>query len=374
MKPKPLPLGSGCYHKLMRNTLTFFTSLFFIGITYFVHTTLAANRTVFTPRVPEMQIIDWLKKNSHDAEELEKGRYRIYYRDYENATENDPKDDYGHYTIATFDWGPPGGLADVFVSSKVERVPPKNCTTPDTGLPEYRYHYQITSLEASRQEVRSLWIRTPDLPKNWQRDISNPPGWKNYGQPPQHARANNGITWTPKFGTPYISPGTTLKDFNFKSRGLPSIIMMDIRTSGADTRGSELIETPYRQHYSPRGHVVGPAAIPINTSPLALTRRLESLTSQSVTLGWLDTSAAAPLQQHLTNTITAFGKNQHSQAKLEIQRFVEALNALEKQSPTAVSSGAPSTEVEKQNLAEPPIIAEALTLLKTNAAYLLTKF
>ena len=280
----------------------------------------AATRTVFKPRVPETQLLDWLKKRNHDAEDLGNSRYRIYYHDYENATENDPKDDYGHYTIATFDWGPPGGLANVFVSSKVELVPPKNRTTPDTGLPEYRYHYQITSLEASRQEVRSLWIRTPDLPKNWQRDISNPPGWKNYGQPPQHARANNGITWTPRFGTPYISPGTTQKDFNFKCRGLPSIIMMDIRTSGTDTRGSELIETPYRQHYSPRGLVIGPVAMPVGTSLLELTRRLENLTSQSIDLGWLDANAA-PLQQHLTNTITAFGKNQHSQAPKQNLKF-----------------------------------------------------
>ncbi len=356
----------------MRNVFTLFTCFFFVWVTgLLANTAMSANRTVLMPRVPEGQIIDWLKKYNHDAEELGNSRYRIYYRNYDNATENDLKDDYGHYTIATFDWGPPGGLADIFVSSKVEGVPSEKRTTPDTGFPEYQYTYQLTSLETSRQPVHALKLRTPDLPKIWYRDISNPPGWKNYGQPSQHARANNGVTWRPEFGTPYISPGTTQGGFTFRCRSLPGIIMIDVWTSGNDGRGGELIRTPYYQHYSPRGTIIGPVAIGIDTSPLALTRRLETLTSQSVALGWLDEGAAAPLLQHLADSLSAFGKNRHSQAKREIQKFVQALSALEKQTNKTES---PSAEMEKQPPAEPPIIAEALTLLKTNAEYLLTQF
>ena len=279
----------------------------------------AATRTVFKSRVPETQLLDWLKKRNHDAEDLGNSRYRIYYHDYENATENDPKDDYGHYTIATFDWGPPGGLADVFVSSKVELVPPKNHMTPDTGLPEYRYHYQITSLETSRQSIHSVKVRTPDHPRNWQRDILNPPGWKNYGQPYKFEHSNNGVTWSTNSGMSNITPGVSQDGFVFQSRSVPGIIMVDIWTSGNDISSLEGIATPYHHQYAPRGLAIGPVAIP----------------------------------------------------------FVEALNTLEKQSQTISKqigkTGTPSTEVEKQNPAEPPIIVEALTLLKTNAVYLLTK-
>lgn len=353
-------------------------SVFTMFLSVFTHIEIyAATRTVFKPRVPETQLLDWLKKRNRNAEDIGNSRYRIYYHDYENATENDPKDDYGHYTIATFDWGPPGGLADVFVSSKVELVPPKNRTTPDTGFPEYRYHYQITSLETSRQSIHSIKVRTPDLPRNWQRDILNPPGWKNYGQPDKFEHSNNGVTWSTNSGMSNITPGVSQNGFVFQSRSIPGIIMVDIWTSGNDINGLEGITTPYHHQYAPRGPAIGPVAIPIATSPLELTRRLESLTSHSIELGWLDASAAGPLQQHLTNTITAFGKNQHSQAKQEIQRFIEALNTLEKRSQTISKrigkTGTPSTEVEKQNPMEPPIIAEALTLLKTNAAHLLTK-
>lgn len=239
------------------------------------------------------------------------------------------------------------------------------------------YTYNITSLETSQQPVHSLKIRTHDLPREWKRDISNPPGWKNYGQPSPHTKSNNGVSWSPKSGMPYISPGTTQGGFMFQCRSLPDIIWGDVWTSGGSINGHEAVTTPYHHQYAPRGLVVGPVAIPVGTSPLELTRRLENLTSQSVTLGWLDASAAVPLQQHLTNTITAFEKNQHSQAKQEIQRFVEALNALEKQSQTVSKrigkTGTPSTEGEKWNPAEPPIVEEAFTLLKTNAAYLLTK-
>ena len=332
----------------------------------------AATRSVFKPTVPEDQTVAWLKERNHDAEELGKGRYRIYWRDYSGGDLRDEEGD--PYSIRTFDWGPRGGKADVLVASRVELVKTGNRTTPDTGLPEYRYTYNITSLETSQQPVRSLKIRTHDLPRNWKRDISNPPGWKNYGQPSPYAESNNGVSWSPKSGTPYIPPGTSQGGFIFQCRSLPGIIRADVWTSGGSINGHEAVITPYHHQYAPRGHVVGPVAIPMETSVLELTRRLESLTSQSIELGWVDASAAAPLQQHLTNTMTALGKNQHSQAKLEIQRFVEALNALEKQSQTPMSSGSLSIEVKKQNPAEPPILMEALTLLKTNAAYLLTKF
>ena len=333
--------------------------------------TYAAARSVFKPVVPEDQTVAWLKERNHDAEELDNGRYRIYWRDYSGGDLRDEEGD--PYSIRTFDWGPRGGKADVLVASRVEFVKTGNRTTPDTGLPEYRYTYNITSLDTSRQPVRSLKIRTHDLPRHWKRDISNPPGWKNYGQPPPYAAANNGVTWSPESRTSYISPGTSQGGFMFQCRSLPGIIRVDVWTSGGSIDGHEAVTTPYHHQYAPRGLVVGPVAIPVETSPLELTRRLESLTAQSIALGWVDASAAAPLQQHLTNTMTAFGKNQHSQAKLEIQRFVKTLNALEKQSQMAVSSGSPSTEAGKQNPAEPPIIEEALTLLKTNAAYLLTK-
>ena len=358
----------------MRNVLTLLHCLSTIAM-IFAHTCLeidAATRSVFKPVVPEDQTVAWLKEKNHDAEELGKGRYRIYWRDYSGG---DLRDEDGNaYSIRTFDWGPRGGKANVLVASRVELVKTGNRTTPDTGLPEYRYTYSITSLETSQQPVQSLKIRTPNLPRNWKRDISNPPGWENYGQPSPYAESNNGVSWSPKFGTLYISPGTSQGGFMFQCQSLPGIIRADVWTSGGSINGHEAVTTPYHHQYAPRGLVVGPVAIPVETSVLELTRRLESLTSQSVTLGWLDASAAAPLQQHLTNTITAFGKNQYSQAKLEIQRFVEALDALEKQKQTAVPSGSPSTEVKKQNPAEPPTIIEALTLLKTNATYLLTKF
>ncbi len=357
----------------MRNVLTLLHCLSTIVIV-FAHTCLeidASTRSVFKPVVPEDQTVAWLKEKNHDAEELGKGRYRIYWRDYSGGDLRDK--DGVPYSIRTFDWGPRGGKANVLVASRVELVKTGNRTTPDTGLPEYRYTYNITSLETSQQPVRSLKIRTHDLPRNWKRDISNPLGWKNYGQPPPHAESNNSVSWSPKFGTPHISPGTFQGGFVFQCRSLPGIIRADVWTSGGSINGHEAVTTPYHHQYAPRGLVVGPVAIPVETSVLELTRRLENLTSQSVTLGWLDASTAAPLQQHLTNTITVFGKNQHSQAKLEIQRFVETLNALEKQNQTAVHSGSPSAAVENQNPAEPPIIVEALSLLKTNAAYLLGK-
>lgn len=357
----------------MRNVLTLLHCLSTIVIV-FAHTCLeidASTRSVFKPVVPEDQTVAWLKEKNHDAEELGKGHYRIYWRDYSGGDLRDEDGD--SYSIRTFDWGPRGGKANVLVASRVELVKTGNRTTPDTGLPEYRYTYNITSLETSQQPVRSLKIRTHDLPRNWKRDISNPLGWKNYGQPPPHAESNNSVSWSPKFGTPYISPGTSQGGFVFQCRSLPGIIRADVWTSGGSINGHEAVTTPYHHQYAPRGLVVGPVAIPVETNVLELTRRLENLTSQSVTLGWLDASTAAPLQQHLTNTITAFGKNQHSQAKLEIQWFVETLNALEKQNQSAVPSGSPSAAAENQNPAEPPIIVEALSLLKTNAAYLLGK-
>ena len=339
--------------------------------------TYAAARSVFKPAVPEDQTVAWLKEKNHDAEELDNGRYRIYWRDYYNLSQNNQRDEYGKsYTIRSFDWGPRGGKADVFVESRVEEIKPDNRIFPDTSLPEYRYTYSITSLKTSRDRVRSLWINTSDLPRNWKRYISNPPGWKNRGQPLPYEKASNVVTWGPISTDGYdgIEPGTFQEGFSFQCQGIPGIITADVWTTGGDPEGLETVVTMNYTQTNPQGTVVGPVAIPINTSPLALTRRLENLTSQSVELGWVDAGVAAPLQQHLTHTITAFGKNQHSQAKLEIQRFIETLKALEKQSQTPMSSGSLSIEVKKQNPAEPPILMEALTLLKTNAAYLLTKF
>ena len=363
----------------MRNVLTLLHCLSTV-VMVLAYTCLevdAATRTIFKPPVPEDQTVAWLKERNHDAEELDNGRYRIYWRDYYNLSQNNQRDEYSKsYTIRSFDWGPRGGKADVFVESRVEEIKPDNRIFPDTSLPEYRYTYSITSLKTSRDRIRSLWINTSDLPRNWKRYISNPPGWKNRGQPLPYEKASNVVTWGPISTDGYdgIEPGTFQEGFSFQCQGIPGIITADVWTTGGDPEGLETVVTMNYTQTNPQGTVVGPVAIPINTSPLALTRRLENLTSQSVELGWVDAGVAAPLQQHLTHTITAFGKNQHSQAKLEIQRFIETLNALEKQSQTPMSSGSLSIEVKKQNPAEPPILMEALTLLKTNAAYLLTKF
>ena len=360
----------------MRNVLALLHCLSTVFMVL-VHTCLeidAATRSVFKPVVPEDQTVSWLKKHNHDAEELGKGRYRIYWRDYSGGDLRDEDGD--PYSIRTFDWGPRGGKANVLVASRVELVKTGNRTTPDTGLPEYRYTYNITSLETSQQPVRSLKIRTHDLPKNWKRDISNPPGWKNYGQPLPHAGSNNGVSWSPKSGTPYISPGTSQGGFVFECRNLPGTIRADVWTSGGSIKGHEAVTTPYHHEYAPRGLVVGPVAIPVETSVLELTRRLESLTSHSIELRWLDASTAALLQQHLTDTIIAFGKNQQSQARREIQAFITTLDALEKQRAASDQTDkmtSPSAGAEKQNSAEPPIIEEAFTLLKTNAEYLLTQ-
>ena len=338
----------------------------------FVSIAVAANRKIFKPPLTEEQMLDWLKEKNYDAEMLPDGRYRIYYLD------SDPKGEITQngfrFTVLTFDWGPRGDIADVLVSSSVEFVESTGSSSATNRLPTFRYHYHIKSIETSQQPVTSLRVNTPDLPRNWQRDISNPREWDNMGQP-YKKRGYNGVAWlhsgnNRSYGLP---PGTFQDGFTFQCQSVPSITMAQVWAVGRDMNGMEGVTTLNDPQTAPRGPVIGPTAISLRTSPLELTRRLETLTSQSVELGWVDASAATPLQQHLTNTMTVLGKNQHSQAKLEIQRFVEALNALEKQSQTAVSPGAPSTEVEKQNLTEPPIIEEALTLLKTNAAYLLTK-
>ena len=119
--------------------------------------TYAAARSVFKPAVPEDQTVAWLKEKNHDAEELDNGRYRIYWRDYYNLSQNNQRDEYGKsYTIRSFDWGPRGGKADVFVESRVEEIKPDNRIFPDTSLPEYRYTYSITSLKTSSRSMLSL--------------------------------------------------------------------------------------------------------------------------------------------------------------------------------------------------------------------------
>ncbi len=360
----------------------------------------AAKRAVFHPPVPEEQTVAWLKERNHDAEALGAGLYRIYWRDYSGGPLRDERGD--SYSVRAFDWGPRGGKADVFVSSRVEWVEPAHRTTPDTGLPEYRYIYSITSRETSQHPVHTLWVRTLDLPRSWLRDISNPPGWKNFGQPPEFAGASNHVAWNRKFGTPYILPGTSQGGFAFKCRSVPGIITAEVWTSGGSIDGHEAVVTPYHHQYAPRGFVIGPEAIPVGTSASELTRRLETLISRSVTLGWLDEDAAVPLRQHLANSVTAFGKHELSEARREIQAFVATLDVLEKQRGTVPQRtgepNSPSGEGEQQvpaepplleealtlqlreigfkiqEQAEPPLLEEALTLLQTNAAYLLTKF
>lgn len=334
----------------------------------------AAKREVFQPLVPEEQTVAWLKERNHDAEDLGNGRYRIYWRDYSG---DNLRDEYGDlYSIRTFDWGPRGNIALVVVSSRVKWVKTGNRTTPDTGLPEYRYDYSIASLETSQQPVDTLWIRTPDLPRNWERAISNPEGWKNYGQPHQREKANNGVTWSANSKIPLLAPGTFQSGFTFKCRSLPSIIMADIWASGGDGTGHEAVAIPSYVQTAPRGPVIGPVAVPVGTSVSELTRRLEMLISQSVELGWLDASAAVPLKQQLANSLTALGKNQQSAAKRAIRAFVSALEELG-ESATANQrdeQSRSSAEAKAQLIQEPVIIEEALTLLKTNAEYLLTRF
>ncbi|MDE0018549.1 MAG: hypothetical protein OXU51_20360 [Candidatus Poribacteria bacterium] len=358
----------------MKNVAWLLIFLLSVWVNGVVRTTDAATRQQFQPPLTEEEMLDWLIENNHDAERLPGDKYRIYWRDYFHPELNRTDAAGKRYRVSSFDWGPRGDVADVVVSSSVEVAIPWEQFSASQGLPTFRYRYRLASLKTSLQPVRSLRIYTTDLPRNWNRNISNPPGWSNGGQPPQYEWGSNRVRWSVRDRNYLVDPGESQSGFIFQCQSVPGILTASVWTTGRDWSGIEGIATLSHTETSPRGPIIGPVAIPVETSVLELTRRLETLTSQSVELEWLDASAAAPLQQHLTRTITAFGKNQHSQAKQEIQQFVEALNALEKQSHTVVSSGSPSTEGEKQNPAEPPIIEEALTLLKTNAAYLLTKF
>lgn len=355
----------------MRNSLVLLLiCLLLMGIEVFVSPVIAANQKVFKPPLTEEQMLDWLKEENYDAEVLPAGRYRIYYLD--SHPKGEITQNGSRFTVLTFDWGPRGDIADVVVSSSVELVKRIDSRSSANRLPTFRYHYHIRSLETSRQPVSSFRVNTPDLPRNWHRDISNPPEWGNMGQP-YKKRGYNGIAWlhSGETGSYGLLPGASQDGFMFQCQSVPGIIVAHVWAVGRDMNGVEGVRTLHDPQTAPRGPVIGPVAISIDTSRLALTRRLETLTSQSVTLGWLDESAAVPLLQHLADSLSAFGKNRHSQAKREIQSFVQALSALEKQTNKTES---PSAEMEKQPPAEPPIIAEALTLLKTNAEYLLTQF
>ncbi|MCG9127747.1 hypothetical protein JT359_09130 [Candidatus Poribacteria bacterium] len=365
----------------MRNLLVLCIFLL-IGMVVFADISVAANRIVFKPPLTEKQMLEWLKEKNYDAETLPDGRYRIYY------LEPDPKGKIikngSHFTVFTFDWGPRGDIANVMISSSVELV--KMSSTSSTNkLPTFRYRYHIKSLKTSQQPVSSLRVNTPDLPRSWHRNILNPPEWHNMGQS-HKKRGYNGIAWlhSGKTGSYGLPPGTSQDGFALQCQSVPGITVAHVWTTGRDMNGVDGVNTLHDPQTAPRGPVVGPVSIPSKTSPLELTHRLETLTIQSIELGWLDEIAAVPLQQHIANIRTAFEKNAglQSQAKRTIQEFIAVLNALEKQSKlnfkqtgTMLSpSGSPSAEIQIQMGLEPPIIEEAITLLKTNAEYLLTRF
>jgi len=355
----------------------FLLYLLWVGVVFVLTNTAtdAAKRTVFHPPVLEEQTLAWLKERNHDAESLGNGRYRIYWRDYSG---NNLRDKYGAlYSIRTFDWGPRGDIADALVSSSVEIVKTGEDTTSSQGLPRYRYHYHVKSLETSRQPIVTFRIFTR-IPKNWKRDISDPLGWSNGGQPSQTESASNHVRWIHrgKDGIYGLYPGQSQSGFGFQCQGVPGILTADIWTTGRDMKGMEEVKTLHYTETAPRGPVIGPVAIPVGTSVLELARRLETLTSQSVELEWLDASAAASLRKHLEEVFIALGKNQQSAAKRALGAFVATLEELRKSTTTKQRDklSPSSAGVEAEPLQEPVIIAEALTLLKTNAAYLLTRF
>ena len=145
------------------------------------------------------------------------------------------------------------------------------------------------------------------------------------------------------------------------------IVQIDGQTS--EVTSEERIEKILFQ-LRPRGEVIGPEIIPPEGwegwNALKLTQRLKTLTSQCVAEGWLDKSAAESLKQHLADIQIALQKAgqsiQNKQAIQAIQAFTDTLKQMEKE----IKPSNPSQE--------PPLTQESMTLLKTNAEYLLTKF
>ena len=132
----------------------------------------------------------------------------------------------------------------------------------------------------------------------------------------------------------------------------PSSVSLNSRFNFADMNGIEMVMKILLQS-RPQGKVIGPGIIPADWGASELTQRLETLTSQSASEGWLNENTARQLKKYLTNCKSMLQKGQQVQAKQAIQAFADALKEME---------------------IDVNLTQEAATLLGTNAAYLLTKF
>lgn len=109
----------------------------------------------------------------------------------------------------------------------------------------------------------------------------------------------------------------------------------------------------------PQGKIIGPETIPEDSGILALIQRLETLTSQCVSEGWLNENTSKTLKQHLIDSKTALQNDQEPLASLNLEKFVKELMQMEK-------AAEPINSSQKHHLTQ-----EASTLLGTNALYLI---
>lgn len=156
--------------------------------------------------------------------------------------------------------------------------------------------------------------------------------------------------------------GKTINIDDFKGSGIRGGYnhLVEIESQEIEVGSDEMVEEILLQS-QPQGKVVGPETIPADWNAVKLIQRLESLTSQCMVEGWLDKNAGEELKQLLVDSQVLLQKDQQTEAKQGLEKFITALKHMAERAETSTSTQ------------EPPLTQEAVTLLMINAEYLLTK-